>query len=175
MASFSQPASVSRSSPVCTHGPVGAGPNYHSRNQMAYQDTSSLHETAKGISDAPYREKIAGRFPAKDTRSIPAFEITHGDWLKRVAKAFRDHYGDRPGAAKAAAADLECSEKTTRSWFNAETAPANILDLRAMNKVPTYAALKREIAAPESDLDPRVQAKVQELHRLTLALAGGGA
>jgi hypothetical protein len=41
-----------------------------------------------------------------------------------------------------------------------------------MNRLPAYAALKREIAAMETNIDPRLQAKYQELHRLTLELAG---
>lgn len=54
-----------------------------------------------------------------------------------------------------------------------ESTPAGILDMRAMAKNPIYAALKREIAGMESTMDPRLQAKYAELHRLTLELAGG--
>lgn len=118
------------------------------------------------------RGAIARNFLSKDTRNVPAFSITHGDWLKRVSQAMREDVGDRPGAAKELASRLECSEKTAQSWLDGRTAPAGILDLRAMNRVPAYAALKRQIAAMEMDCDPRVQAKLMELYRLTLALAG---
>lgn len=119
------------------------------------------------------REGLSGKSLARNARNIPAFEITHGDWLRRVQKAFRDHVGNRPGAAGELAAEIECSEKTTKSWLDGKTAPSGILDLRAMNRIPAYAALKREVAAMETGLDPRLQAKYQELHALTLALAEG--
>ncbi len=118
------------------------------------------------------RERIAGNFRAKDTRNIPAFEITQGDYLKLVSEAFREHTGDRPGAAKELAAQIECSDKTTRSWLAGETSPSGILCARAMAKVPAYAALKRKLAAQEAALDPRVQSTIQELHALTMQLAG---
>lgn len=121
------------------------------------------------------RKFSSGNSLAKDARNIPAFSITQGDWLKRVSKAFREHAGNRPGAAAAIAAELECSEKTVKSWLDGKTAPANILDLRAMARIPAYDALKREIAAMETGLDPRLQAKYAELHRMTLELAGAGA
>jgi hypothetical protein len=120
-----------------------------------------------------HRLKRAGNFPANDTRDIPAFSITHGDWLKLTQGAIREEAGARPGAAKYIANLLECSPKTVQSWLDGETAPSGILDLRAMNRLPAYAALKREIAALETTMDPRLQAKYQELHRLTLELADG--
>jgi hypothetical protein len=89
-----------------------------------------------------------------------------------TASAFRAHVGDRPGGAKVIAEEVECSPKTAQSWLDGESTPAGILDLRALNRIPAYAALKREIAAMETVLDPRLQAKYQELHRLTLELAG---
>lgn len=118
------------------------------------------------------RERIAGNFRSKDTRNIPAFEITQGDYLRQVSSAFREHTGDRPGAAKALAEEIECSDKTTRSWLAGETAPSGILDLRAMARIPAYAALKRKLAAQEAALDPRVQQTIQDLHNLTMQLAG---
>lgn len=121
-----------------------------------------------------YRENTAGAFRSNITRDIPAFEITQGDWLRASQKAFRANTGDRPGAAKELAQLLECSDKTTRSWLAGETAPSGILDLRAMARIPEYAALKRKLAAQEAALDPRVQATIHELHALTLALAGEG-
>lgn len=112
-----------------------------------------------------------------DSRSIPAFEITHGDYLKLVSEAMRAEAGNRPGKAKYIAEKVQCSPKTAQSWLDGESAPAGILCARAMNKLPYYAALKREIAGMEEDggIDPRLQAKYQELHRLTLELADGKA
>lgn len=110
---------------------------------------------------------------AKNARNIPAFEITQGDYLKKVAAAMHEHTGGVTGGAKILAAEIECSEKTTRSWLNGETAPSGILDLRAMARIPAYDALKRKLAAQQSSLDPRVQETIQELHRMTMQLAGG--
>lgn len=118
------------------------------------------------------REKMAGNFRANSARKCPAFEITHGDYLKLVQDRMRQFAGHGPEAAKKISQVIECSPKTARSWLDGETAPSGILDLRAMNKIPAYAALKNEIAAMESNLDPRLQAKYHELHRLTLELAG---
>lgn len=117
------------------------------------------------------RNQRAGKSPAQDTRNIPAFSITQGDWLKLVSVAMHEDAGDRPDKAKFLAGKLQCSWKTTKSWLNGDTAPSGILDLRAMNRIPAYAALKREIAAMETDMDPRLQAKYAELQRLTLELA----
>lgn len=121
------------------------------------------------------REKKAGNIRSNDARNIPAFEITHGDYLQRVRNAFREHAGDRPGAAKSIAAELECSDKTTKSWLDGKTAPSGILCCRAMARIPAYAALKKKLAAQEAALDPRVQATIQELHRMSLELANGAA
>ena len=117
--------------------------------------------------------KRAGNYPANHTRDIPAFSITHGDWLKESQKAMRLEAGDRPGAAKYLASLVESSSKTTQSWLDGETAPSGILDLRAMARIPAYAALKRKLAAQEAALDPRVQQTIQELHALTISLSGG--
>ena len=120
---------------------------------------------------AHVRENITGNIRARIARNIPAFEITQGDWLKLSSQAFREHTGHRPGAAKELAAEIECSDKTTKSWLDGKTAPSGIYDLRAMNRIPAYAALNRKLAAMESAMDPRVQATIQELHRMTLALS----
>ena len=117
------------------------------------------------------RKRFSGNSPAQDTRNIPAFSITQGDWLKLVSEAMHEDTGNRPDKAKYLAGKLQCSWKTTKSWLDGDTAPSGILDLRAMNRIPAYAALKREIAAMETDMDPRLQAKYAELHRLTLELA----
>lgn len=119
----------------------------------------------------PNRDKDAGNLSAENGRPR-AFRLTQSEWRKLSSQAFREHVGDRPGASKALAEDVECSPKTAQSWLDGESTPAGILDLRAMSAVPAYAALKREIAAMEMGLDPRLQAKYQELHRLTLQLGG---
>lgn len=135
-------------------------------------ETSSERINSEGSSMPHDRGRISGTFTARMGRNVPAFEITHGDYLKKVQKAFRIHAGNRPGAAKEIASELECSDKAVKSWLDGRTAPSGVLCCRAMNRIPAYAALKREIAAMETDMDPRLQAKYQELHRLTLELAG---
>lgn len=142
-------------------------------NQSHSQFEPSERNHSEGVIRVHNRRNSAGEFREKTNRDIPAFEITQGDWLKHSQRAFREHTGDRPGAAKELACELECSDKTTRSWLAGETAPSGILDLRAMARIPAYAALKRRLAAQESALDPRVQQTIQELHSLTLQLAGG--
>jgi hypothetical protein len=119
-----------------------------------------------------HREKIAGNILGQTDGNVLAFKITHREYLSRVAEAMHAEAGPGPGAAKKIAAKIECSDKTTQSWLDGKTAPSGIYDCRAMNRIPAYAALKREIAAMETVLDPRLQAKYQELHALTLALAG---
>jgi hypothetical protein len=101
--------------------------------------------------------------------------MTQAEYTKRIQRAMHDEAGDGPGKAKRIAVKLECNEKTVQNWLDGKTTPSGILDRRALNKLPIYAAIVREIAAMEADLDPRLQAKYQELHRLTLELANGGA
>lgn len=144
----------------------------NSSKQTSYYGSEVPHESKGNQMEHP-RKRISGKSPAQDTRNIPAFSITQGDWLKLVSAAMHEDTGNRPDKAKFLAAKLECSWKTTKSWLDGDTAPSGILDLRAMNRIPAYEALKREIAALERNLDPRLQAKYQELHRLTLELAGG--
>lgn len=153
------------------NGPAATESAYFQNRSFPNNSSSPNH--FEGNDMARIRENNCREFRGKSARDIPAFEITQGDWLRLSAKAFRDHIGGRPGAAKALAAEIECSDKTTKSWLNGETAPSGILDLRAMSRIPEYAALKRKLAAQESALDPRMQATIQELHRMTLQLAGG--
>lgn len=119
-----------------------------------------------------HSEKSSGNNLSAENGRPRAFRITQRDWRMLSSGAFREHVGDRSGGAKALADEIECSPKTAQSWLDGESTPAGILDLRAMSKVPAYAALKREIAAMEIGLDPRLQAKYAELHALTLRLAG---
>lgn len=123
------------------------------------------------------RRRIAGNDRREIGRNIrcEAFTITQAEYTKRVQRAMHEEAGDGPGKAKRIAVKLECNEKTVQNWLDGKTTPSGILDRRALNKLPIYAALMREIAAMELDLDPRLQAKYQELHRLTLELANGGA
>lgn len=150
-----------------------AAPSARCRSHDPFQNQPSLHHQAKRNPMDHIRENSAGDIPVKVARNIPAYEITQGDWLKLSSTAFREHTGNRPGAAKELAGEIECSEKTTRSWLAGEAAPSGILDLRAMARIPAYAALKRKLAAQESAMDPRVQETIQELHRMTMQLAGG--
>jgi len=113
----------------------------------------------------------AGNFSAESAKPR-AFRINQSEWRRLSSNAWREFAGNRPGAAKFIAEEIECSPKTAQSWLDGESTPAGILDMRAMNRNPIYAALKREIAGMESTLNPRLQAKYQELHRLTLELAG---
>lgn len=102
-----------------------------------------------------------------------AFRLTQREYRSLVSEAFRAHVGVRPGGAQVISDAVECSPKTAQSWLDGESTPAGILDKRALAVIPSYAALTREIAAMQTDLDPRLQAKYQELHALTLALANG--
>jgi hypothetical protein len=120
-----------------------------------------------------HSEKAAGNNLSADNGRPRAFRITQRDWRMLSSRAFREHTGDRSGAAKALADEIECSPKTAQSWLDGESTPAGILDLRAMSRIPAYAALKREIAQLETDMDPRLQAKLMELHQLTQDLANG--
>jgi hypothetical protein len=115
----------------------------------------------------------AGGNFSSDNGRPRAFHLTQAEWRGLSSNAWRQFAGNRPGAAKFIAEVIECSPKTAQSWLDGESTPAGLLDMRAMNRNPVYAALKREIAGMESDMDPRLQAKYQELHRLTLELADG--
>lgn len=118
-------------------------------------------------------EKNTGNLPSDLDRNVPpAFRITHKEYLRLVANAMWQEAGKAPGAAKRIAEKVECNDKTAQSWLDGKTTPANILEVRAMSRLPIYAALKRKLAAQESSLDPRVQQTIQELHRLQLELAG---
>lgn len=117
-------------------------------------------------------EKVAGNNLSAEIGRPRAFRLTQREWRMLSSRAFREFAGDRAGAAKMIADEVECSAKTAQSWLDGESTPAGILDLRALARIPTYAALKREVAQMETTMDPRLQAKYQELHRLTLELAG---
>lgn len=110
------------------------------------------------------RERVARNVRGGPARPL-AFSITQGDWVKSVQRVLREHVGDRPHAAKALARIIECSERTSQNWLDGRNAPVGILDLRCMHAIPGYAALKREVAAMESALDPRLQAKLVEMAR----------
>lgn len=140
-------------------------------NNQSSKSSSSVH-SSEGISNMRNTEKDAGNNLSADNGRPRAFRLTQREWRMLSSAAFREFTGDRPGAAKAIADEVECSAKTAQSWLDGESTPAGILDLRALARIPTYAALKRQIAAMETDMDPRLQAKYQELHRLTLELAG---
>jgi hypothetical protein len=111
-----------------------------------------------------------GNFSSAETKPR-AYRLTQRDWRGLSSGAFREHTKGMVKPSHVIAEVIECSPKTAQSWLDGESTPAGILDLRAMLRIPTYAALKREIAEMESDMDPRLQAKYAELHRLTLELA----
>lgn len=153
---------------------VGAPSRLLDGCRLPLSNSSSLSaSTAEGLSVPHDRERI-GRNDRRDTsRNVRAFTITQGELLELTQEAFREHVGPGPGGAKKIAGVVECSEKTAQNWLDGKTTPSGILDLRAMHAIPAYAALKREIAQLEMDLDPRLQAKLRELHTLTMALSGG--
>jgi hypothetical protein len=154
---------------------VGARPAISSVPNQSSKSVVSLCESSEGHFDVRDRTNRAGILSAKTTRTIPAFEITQGDWLKKVSAAMHAEAGDRPGKAKYIAGKVGCSPKTAQAWLDAEATPAGILCNRAMAALPAYAALKRQIAGMDADLDPRVQQKIQELHRMMMDLADGKA
>lgn len=95
-----------------------------------------------------------------------AFTITQKELYQAYAKAFRAFAGNGPGAAKKIADVLECSNKTAQNYLDGRNAPGPIHDLRALNAIPHYEAMKRELAALERDIDPRLQAKLVEFARM---------
>lgn len=120
-----------------------------------------------------YEGLNGGNFPAKDGRP-PAFSITQKEWLTRSSAAMRAFVGRRPGGAKLISEAVECSPKTAQSWLDGDTAPSGILDKRAMNAIPDYAALCCELSAMSVTVNPRLLAKYREIEKLTLEIANGG-
>lgn len=116
------------------------------------------------------RERNARNIRAESTRPL-AYTITHRDLLKRSSAAFREFVGPRPGGAKIVADVLDCSDRTAQNYLDGRNLPGGIHDLRALHAVPPYAAMKREIAAMETAIDPRLQAKLSEFAR-AMALYG---
>lgn len=159
------------------HSTGAATPAYQHRS---FENHASFAQPIEGNSMNRFRGRStgnlsgnsAGNFSAESTKPR-AFRVTQREWRELSSQAWHDFAGNRPGAAKFIAEEIECSPKTAQSWLDGESTPAGILDMRAMSRNPIYAALKREIAGMQTDLDPRLQAKYQELHRLTLELAGG--
>lgn len=144
---------------------------YHS-NDLTNEYAPS-RESAEGISMPQNRERVSRNNRRQSGRNVRAYTITQLEYQARVQGAMREYVGPGPGGAKKIASEIECNEKTAQNWLDGKTTPSGILDLRAMNAIPTYAALKREIAGMETDMDPRVQAKLHELYRMTLQLADG--
>lgn len=164
-----------------SHAVAGVGaPAFPAYRASSSEIPVSLRKSAEGKNSVTNRDKSAGKFSGLNAGNFPvnppnkarAFRLTQSEWRAMSSDAWRQFAGDRSGAAKFIAEIVECSPKTAQSWLDGESTPAGILDMRAMNSNPIYAALKREIAGMASDMDPRLQAKYQELHRLTLELAG---
>jgi len=118
------------------------------------------------------RQKEAEKFSSAETKPR-AFRMTQGEWRKESRAAFRAYTKNKAKPSHVLAEILECNPKTAQSWLDGDSTPAGILDLRAMALIPEYAALKRKLANQESALDPRVQETIQQLHRMTIELAGG--
>lgn len=93
--------------------------------------------------------------------------------MERSKQAFRDFAGDGPEASGLVAEALECSKATAKNYLDGRNVPTGLYDLRAYHAIPQYTAMKRELAAMESDLDPRVQAKMVELAQLVMKHGGG--
>lgn len=137
----------------------------------AFNSIPNLPNHLEGKTVPTNRYKDSENFSAANTEPR-AFRLTQREWRELSRTAFRDHTRGLQKPAHVIAEKLDCSPKTAQSWLDGDSTPAGILDLRALNRIPEYAALKREIAAMETEFDPRLQAKYQELHRLTLELAG---
>jgi hypothetical protein len=153
-------------------------PSFHSSKLSSVESSKFRRESHSEGTMPSNRDELADKYSGKnggnfsaETGRPRAFHLTQSQWRKLSSDAWRAYAGSRPGAAKWIAEEVECSPKTAQSWLDGESTPAGILDMRAMNKNPIYAALKREIAGMECNLDPRLQAKYAELHRLTLELA----
>jgi len=96
------------------------------------------------------RNIIRGR----DTRVLPAFNITQGDWLKQSQAAMQAFVGtDRSGAKKISNV-LDCSPRTAENYLQGRTAPSGIHFLRALACIPEFEAEVRRLSAMESDMDP---------------------
>ena len=136
-----------------------------------HYEAPTPRETSWGNLVSHHRNRNARNVRGQSARPL-AYTITQGDWVKETQRVMREHVGASPGGAKRLADCLECSEATAKNYLEGRNAPSGILDLRAMHAIPAYAALKRQIASMEMDLDPRVQAKMMELYRMTMQLAG---
>jgi hypothetical protein len=141
-------------------------------NLFASNEQPSERINSEGNPMPTDRYKTAGNFSSANTEPR-AFRLTQKEWRQLSRGAFREHTKGLQKPAHVLADEVHCNPKTAQSWLDGDSTPAGILDLRAMATIPAYAALKREIAAMETDMDPRLQAKYAELHRLTLELADG--
>lgn len=144
--------------------------NHRSENRSTL--SVPFRNVSKGNNMGKSSSQNAGKLLSESDGNILAFTITQAEYQRRVTLAFREEVGFGPGAAKNLADKIECNDRTAKSWLDGKTTPHGILDRRAMARVPSYAALAREIAGMQENMDPRLQAKLHELHRLTLHLAG---
>ncbi len=135
-----------------------------STDHSLHSHAHALPNHLEGKALAHDRERNTRNDRAGNGRAL-AFTITHGDWLKEVQRVMREHVGEGPGGAKKLADIIKCSPRTAENYLLGRTTPSGVLDLRCLNKIPGYAALKRELADMETNLDPRIQAKFAELAR----------
>jgi hypothetical protein len=90
----------------------------------------------------------------RDTRALPAYTITQGDWLKKSQAAMLAFVGeDRSGAKKISDA-LDCSPRTAENYLQGRTAPSGIHFLRALAAIPEFEAEVRRLSAMQADMDP---------------------
>lgn len=144
-----------------SESPAATGPIANSSFYAPFDERQAVPSPHGGIGMDHDREKFARNVRGGTSRPL-AYTITQREFLARSKQAFREFAGSGPGAAKRVADALQCSDKTAHNYIEGRNAPGGIHDLRAMHAIPPYAAMKREIAAIEGGLDPRVLAKVLE-------------
>lgn len=90
----------------------------------------------------------------RDTRLLPAYEITQGDWIRASQKAMQAHVGNDKSGAKLLADILECSPRTAENYLQGRTAPSGLHFLRALASIPEFQAEVRRLSAMQADRDP---------------------
>lgn len=127
----------------------------HRHHNHTYENSLSEHHHSEGktldhSTGTNPRNIIRGR----DTRALPAYEITQGDWLKASQTAMQAHVGDDRSGAKKLADILECSPRTAENYLQGRTAPSGLHFLRALASIPEFQAEVRRLSAMQADMDP---------------------
>lgn len=145
-------------------GAVAAASRFHHYN--SHYQISLRHvpqESSEGNklnnSNGPYARQV--RVP--DTRTIPAYELTQGDWLKISADAMKRHVQGFESEAKRLADILKCSPRTAENYLQARTAPSGLHLLRALASIPEFEAEVRRISAMETNSDPHLERAMSAL------------